>query len=140
MKNDNKGFSLIELIVVIAIMAILVGALAPQFLKYVESSRQSADIQNAAAIKSAVEAGVAAGDIKSDITLTISGTGDQKIDITGTEATALSSNGIGTSVNLKSKGWHAQQLAVYSATNYTWSVTDNENTKEPKNKISDAFK
>jgi len=42
-KMNNKGFSLVELIIVIAIMAILVGVLAPQYLKYVEKSRTSAD-------------------------------------------------------------------------------------------------
>ena len=42
-KTNNKGFSLVELIIVIAIMAILVGVLAPQYLKYVEKSRVSAD-------------------------------------------------------------------------------------------------
>ena len=45
MKNDNKGFSLIELIVVIAIMAILVGAMAPQVTKYIEKSRKASDVQ-----------------------------------------------------------------------------------------------
>ena len=45
-KNDNKGFSLVELIIVVAIMAILVGLLAPQYLKYVEKSRKSADASN----------------------------------------------------------------------------------------------
>ena len=35
-KMDNKGFSLVELIIVIAIMVILVAVLAPQYLKYVE--------------------------------------------------------------------------------------------------------
>ena len=44
----NKGFSLVELIIVIAIMAVLVGVLAPQFLKYVERSRKSTDVQNVA--------------------------------------------------------------------------------------------
>lgn len=43
--KNNKGFSLIELIIVIAIMAVLIGVLAPAYLRYVERSRQSSDIQ-----------------------------------------------------------------------------------------------
>lgn len=51
----NKGFSLVELIIVIAIMAVLVGVLAPQFLKYVERSRKSTDVQNVASIVTALQ-------------------------------------------------------------------------------------
>ena len=54
MKNDNKGFSLIELIVVIAIMAILVGAIAPQVTKYIQRARESADIQAAGTLYTAM--------------------------------------------------------------------------------------
>lgn len=42
MKN-NKGFSLVELIVVIAIMAVLVGIMAPQLIRYIENARVSSD-------------------------------------------------------------------------------------------------
>ncbi len=59
MKKDNKGFSLVELIIVIAIMAVLVGVLAPQFIKYVEQSRRSRDITTANEIREAVLADIA---------------------------------------------------------------------------------
>lgn len=51
----NKGFSLVELIVVIAIMAVLVGVLAPTLIRNVEKSRESKDAQNVDQIKSALE-------------------------------------------------------------------------------------
>ncbi len=52
---NNKGFSLVELIIVIAIMAILIVVLAPQYLKYVERSRNSTDLQNARTMMTAIE-------------------------------------------------------------------------------------
>lgn len=50
----NKGFSLVELIIVIAIMAVLVGVLAPQYVKYLNKSKISADTQLADSIHSAI--------------------------------------------------------------------------------------
>ena len=46
MKKNNKGFSLVELIVVVLIMAIIAVALAPQVMKWVENSRISTDCSN----------------------------------------------------------------------------------------------
>lgn len=63
-KMNNKGFSLVELIIVIAIMAILVGVLAPQYLKYVEKSRKSSDMDQLDSVYTACS--TAAGD--ADIT------------------------------------------------------------------------
>lgn len=39
-RKNNNGFSLIELIVVVAIMAVLVGVLAPAYLRYIEKARR----------------------------------------------------------------------------------------------------
>lgn len=58
-KKNNKGFSLVELIVVILIMAIIAVALAPQVMKWVGESSKSTDASNIATIKSAASTAVA---------------------------------------------------------------------------------
>lgn len=44
-KADNKGFSLVELIIVIAIMAILVGIVGTQVIPYINKSKEAKDFQ-----------------------------------------------------------------------------------------------
>lgn len=81
-RKDNKGFSLVELIIVIAIMVALVAMLAPQFVKYVSKSRD-------AVISSAAEDVLATA--KSDFALLkmdFDGTGAHTITIgKGTDGT-----------------------------------------------------
>jgi len=45
-KKGNGGFSLVELIIVIAIMAVLVGVLASQYLSYIHKAKVAADQAN----------------------------------------------------------------------------------------------
>ena len=54
-KMNNKGFSLIELIIVIAIMAILVAIIAPNLTKYLGKSKKNTDKKNADEIASQVQ-------------------------------------------------------------------------------------
>ena len=53
--NKNKGFSLVELIVVVAIMAVLVGILAPAYLSYVEKTRRGTDENMAEEVRHTIE-------------------------------------------------------------------------------------
>ena len=67
-KLDNKGFSLVELIIVIAIMAILAAALAPQLIKYLEESRKNVDHQVTESVVTCFNAAVKEEKIYKEIT------------------------------------------------------------------------
>lgn len=54
MKKNNKGFSLIELIIVIAIMAVLVAIIAPNLTKYLGKSKKNTDTKNLDEISSSL--------------------------------------------------------------------------------------
>jgi prepilin-type N-terminal cleavage/methylation domain-containing protein len=53
-KKSNKGFTLVELVVVIVILAILIGVSVAGYSKYIGQSKINTDVQNAEIIRSAV--------------------------------------------------------------------------------------
>lgn len=60
----NKGFSLIELIIVIAIMAVLIAVLAPQYIAYIEKTRQGKDADAAGVVQRVIKVSMADTDIE----------------------------------------------------------------------------
>ncbi len=57
-KGKNKGFTLVELIIVVAVIAVLASVLAPQYLKYVERTREANDVQVATSLMRAASVAV----------------------------------------------------------------------------------
>lgn len=144
-KMDNKGFSLVELIIVIAIMVILVAVLAPQYLKYVEKSRVSTDVQTTVEFINALQVLAADPDVMLDedtggtkytVTSTNTGTDDDKKKIKVSsdlqaklkeagQLTDTDFNGDYSTSEYQSSGYAAAKITIalkYDATNKTWSV------------------
>ena len=63
----NKGFSLVELIIVIAIMAILAAAIAPALIRYIDKSRRSDDVAAGETINTAAQGALSNEDAYDEI-------------------------------------------------------------------------
>lgn len=62
--KKNRGFSLVELLVVVAIIAIISGVLAPMLIRYVNKARLSSDIDTGKEIAKAILVAVTEEDVK----------------------------------------------------------------------------
>ena len=92
-KLGNKGFSLVELIVVIAIMAVLVGVLAPTLIRNVEKSRESTDLQTLDSIRSSVTTALSTEDVNKAFVSTTNPSGATSASSYTTTLAAISSAG-----------------------------------------------
>lgn len=134
--SNNKGFSLVELIIVVAIMAILIGILAPQYMKYVEKSRVSADVDTLDELKKSAETAVSDPDSKiaADFTITITG-GTLGATVSDAQAsTEISALTNIANANLKSKTYNGQKVTI---TVEFKADPNNANIKVPAVTISD---
>ena len=87
-KKNNKGFTLVELIIVIAIIAILIAVLAPNYVRYVDRSRWSSDRNDCESLLGEVRNAIVEAQNENDsvstsagtITVNSSGTKDENVD------------------------------------------------------------
>lgn len=71
LSGEREGFSLVELIIVIAIMAILIGIIALAVIPYLEKSRVGKDRQTVDTVYSAFQSAIADCQVTADVTITI---------------------------------------------------------------------
>lgn len=84
-KRKDKGFSLVELIVVVAIMAVLIGVLVPTLVRNVEKSKHQKDISAVEEIRNAMQIALASEEF-STIEVTLTATGGT-VNVSGLTAT-----------------------------------------------------
>ena len=143
MKN-NKGFSLVELIIVIAIMAILVGVMAPQLIKYIEKSKVSSDTQTADAVHTAILTAMMDPEVVnhsgyngSAIVKGTAGsvTGLTKSDVVASAALEILGESTGTPVKARLKSTNASDICYQVVGNNKVSVwvpgSDSRGSKSP---------
>lgn len=116
--KKDKGFSLVELIIVIAIMAILVGVVASQVLPYIEKSRKSKDQEALSNVSTemitAISDALADGSVAEDeFTFTVTSTGVS--GVTANSFGELVLKKYGATKNVASSGDASGLTAVASA-------------------------
>lgn len=143
---NNKGFSLVELIIVIAIMAILIVVLAPQYLKYVEKSRVSSDQTTIVEYINAMQVIAADPDITltdgDDYTLT-SAPGSDEIKVGDDLADLIEAQGMLDATAAKggkvqSTAYKAAEMKIqlkYNSSKKVWNVEKYGGTVEVSGKL-----
>lgn len=143
LKKNNKGFSLVELIIVIAIMAVLVGTLAPQYVRYVEKSRMAADattIDNFISVLEVIAATPDSGlatDKEGGYVITADNTNNYVFNTSDLDSISLYGELVDTSksYSLKSTAYKSCGVnitLIYDGTKHIWKTSVTSATKDGK--------
>jgi len=116
-KMNNKGFSLVELIVVVLIMAIIAVALAPQVMKWVENSRKSTDIENYNALIEAANVASTNEDVISEVK-----TADITITMNSTNTSADRGSSFQTLMDSTLPGWTGTKISSGDWKNSSFTI------------------
>ena len=126
-KKNNKGFSLVELIVVVAIMAVLLGVLVPTLVRNVEKSKKQKDISNLSELRSAIQTTMASEEFSGltgtlSITAATTTTNGFTIANTGTNPVPTS-DPFGGDTALETKFWTEVLANINGGAQYKFEFT-----------------
>lgn len=118
-KNNNKGFTLAELLIVVAIIAVLVAIAIPVFTTQLEKSREATDMSNLRAAYAEVVANYLANGAKTGSTPSTTTTAT----VTARQAQSGWQNPDNGKLQVRVNGVEKQISAAAKVNGATWSVT-----------------
>lgn len=122
-QKNNKGFSLVELIVVVAIMAVLMGILVPTLVKNVEKSKKQKDTSAVEEIRTTMVTNLADplySDLEATITYNGTDSNSKKITITTPDYVSAATTDL------------EKFLAAVSSDVKDWTFTSKDYKAKPK--------
>ena len=122
-QKNNKGFSLVELIVVVAIMAVLMGILVPTLVKNVEKSKKQKDTSAVEEIRTTMVTNLADplySDLEATITYNGTASNSKEITITTPDNAPAATTDLG------------KFLAAVSSDVKDWTFTSKDYKAKPK--------
>ncbi len=125
-KMNNKGFSLVELIVVVLIMAIIAVALAPQVMKWVENSRLSTDRDTYEQFISNLQIALTDKNLGATVTETTFHIKADGVYSGTTQITGATATGIEHALDLVAADWYKAKTKATANTDLTVTVSANK--------------
>ena len=133
----NKGFSLVELIIVIAIMAILAAAIAPALIRYIDKSRRADDVAAAESVNTAAQAAFSneeaydevQNELAAPTTKTTDKNGDSVVKLAESNAGSSTWTGVSAKINTTNKAFITELSSNVGSESPKVKYTKDSNTQ-----------
>ena len=144
MRKNQKGFTLAELLIVVAIIAVLVAIAIPIFTSQLERSREATDLSNIRSYYAEINSALLVGDLRNaDNTITVAGNLEGKLVQDLPTVSGGTFDVVVTGTNLKfqqtQEGWQTAEFDIAGLAKSTAFAADADAWNKDDNRITYTY-